>query len=448
MPDTENLPTSFAVEEPQTVTKDNRKTFTLKQVAEHNTPKDAYLVIRDRVYDVTKFVDEHPGGPIILTYAGFDATDVFAAFHEPASYKLLDKYLVGELCLEDKGKISDFVSEIRRLKVLFKDKGYFESSKLYYMFKILSNLSILAASVYFGTQFTSPWLVCLGGLLMALFWQQSGWLAHDFLHHQVFTYRPINNLIGYMVGNLWQGFSVDWWKNKHNTHHAVPNVHGADPDVDTMPFLAWSEHALEGFADPTARTSLPKFLIDHQLFMYIPLLAFARFSWALQSILWVVNKKNIKNYYTELTGLLLHWICYIYICYNCQSGSLALNFIFSSQLGCGILLASIFSLNHNGMPIFSQSEGKKHDFYTLQVLTGRDVNPTAFMTWFSGALNYQIEHHLFPQLPRHSFHKVQPLVEALCKKHNVKYHKTGFFGGTKEIFSRLAAIQKSSQKFK
>ena len=44
-----------------------------------------------------------------------------------------------------------------------------------------------------------------------------------------------------------QGFSVQWWKNKHNGHHAVPNLHNStakaqdgDPDIDTMPVLAWS----------------------------------------------------------------------------------------------------------------------------------------------------------------------------------------------------------------
>ena len=52
--------------------------------------------------------------------------------------------------------------------------------------------------------------------------------------------------LGLVFGNLAQGFSVSWWKDKHNRHHAVPNVHGGeggslfgDPDVDTMPLLAW-----------------------------------------------------------------------------------------------------------------------------------------------------------------------------------------------------------------
>jgi fatty acid desaturase len=51
--------------------------------------------------------------------------------------------------------------------------------------------------------------------------------------------------MGYLIGNVFQGFSVSWWKAKHNQHHATPNVAGFDPDIDTMPFLAWYEDELQ-----------------------------------------------------------------------------------------------------------------------------------------------------------------------------------------------------------
>ena len=107
--------------------------MTLAEVAMHASADDCYLVIRDRVYDVTKFADEHPGGKIILTYAGEDATgtagacargeevrrlraahtqrglhactmlaDVFAAFHTPTTHKMLEPFQVGELVQKDK----------------------------------------------------------------------------------------------------------------------------------------------------------------------------------------------------------------------------------------------------------------------------------------------------------------------------------------------------------
>merc|ERR1719324_1909517 len=95
-----------------------------------------------------------------------------------------------------------------------------------------------------NTESTPALLV--SAVIMGLFWQQCGWLSHDFLHHQVFDKRGWGNAFGYFLGNFYQGFSTAWWKNKHNTHHAVPNVLHGDPDIDTLPFLAWGEAMVEG----------------------------------------------------------------------------------------------------------------------------------------------------------------------------------------------------------
>ena len=87
-----------------------------------------------------------------------------------------------------------------------------------------------------------------------------------------------------------QGFSVAWWTNKHCTHHAVPNVHGdegcqnGDPDIDTMPLLAWSRSMLA-----KATTPLSKKLVKHQALTYFPLLlSVARLSWLQQSLAYVL----------------------------------------------------------------------------------------------------------------------------------------------------------------
>ncbi|TPX10236.1 uncharacterized protein E0L32_001433 [Thyridium curvatum] len=54
------------------------KQFTYQDVAEHNTKNDMYVVVHDKIYDVTKFVDEHPGGEeVLLDVAGQDATEAF-----------------------------------------------------------------------------------------------------------------------------------------------------------------------------------------------------------------------------------------------------------------------------------------------------------------------------------------------------------------------------------
>ena len=70
-----------------------------EEVAKHNSASDCWIIIRDKVYNVTEFLDEHPGGKkAILLYAGKDATQEFEMLHRP---DIINKYgkemLVGSL---------------------------------------------------------------------------------------------------------------------------------------------------------------------------------------------------------------------------------------------------------------------------------------------------------------------------------------------------------------
>jgi cytochrome b involved in lipid metabolism len=73
--------------------------FTYQDVAEHNTKKDLYIVIHDKVYDITKFVDEHPGGEeVLLDVGGQDSTEAFEDVgHSDEAREALVPLLVGTL---------------------------------------------------------------------------------------------------------------------------------------------------------------------------------------------------------------------------------------------------------------------------------------------------------------------------------------------------------------
>eukprot|EP00210_Caulerpa_lentillifera_P006902 g6599.t1 len=79
-------------------------TFTREEVAKHNTPEDLWVIIRPinsqeyRVYDLTSYVDEHPGGNGILNNAGGDSTDGFHGLQHPQrAYKILESFRIGTL---------------------------------------------------------------------------------------------------------------------------------------------------------------------------------------------------------------------------------------------------------------------------------------------------------------------------------------------------------------
>eukprot|EP00656_Telonema_subtile_P008005 TRINITY_DN13764_c0_g1_i2.p1 TRINITY_DN13764_c0_g1~~TRINITY_DN13764_c0_g1_i2.p1 ORF type:complete len:105 (-),score=34.37 TRINITY_DN13764_c0_g1_i2:92-406(-) len=80
-------------------------------------------------------------------------------------------------------------------------------------------------------------------------------------------------------------------------------------------------------------------------------------------------------------------------------------------------------------------------FCTFQLRTSRNVACAWYEHWFHGGLEYQIEHHLFPQLPRHSLSKAQPLVKEFCTEHELVYREDGFveaITGIMTNFRRLA----------
>jgi len=89
--------------------------FSLKEVEEHNTSsssqseKSVWLVIHDQVFDVTKFLDEHPGGEeILLEHAGQDSTEAFEDVgHSTDAREMLKEYFIGELIEEDRKGSSD-----------------------------------------------------------------------------------------------------------------------------------------------------------------------------------------------------------------------------------------------------------------------------------------------------------------------------------------------------
>ena len=98
------------------------------------------------------------------------------------------------------------------------------------------------------------------------------------------------------------------------------------------------------------------------------------------------------------------------------------------------------------MPVYDMDQAHAMDFYEIAIRTGRNVEPTHFNNWFTGGLNFQIEHHMFPTVPRNNLFKISQKVQELCKKHNIPYHTTTFSAGMVEVLERLSTISRLMSK--
>jgi len=90
--------------------------ITEKELKEHNgtNGSPSWIAIKDKVYNVSNFGKEHPGGNIIFTHAGQDATDVFSAFHPAAVYNWLPRFYVGELAEDSNSSSTDTEMDYRK----------------------------------------------------------------------------------------------------------------------------------------------------------------------------------------------------------------------------------------------------------------------------------------------------------------------------------------------
>jgi cytochrome b involved in lipid metabolism/fatty acid desaturase len=453
------------------LTKKTTEKITWSEVKKHTSPEDAWIVYNNKVYDVSNW-HEHPGGGVIFTHAGDDMTDIFAAFHAQGSYSVMKQFYIGDLIPESvthkDAKQIAFEKGYRDLRSKLIMLGFFKSSKLFYLYKCTSNMMMWAAAVAMVYFSDSMAVHVASALLLGLFWQQCGWLAHDFLHHQVFQKRTYGDLAGIFWGNLMQGYSMQWWKNKHNGHHAVPNLHNSsavaqdgDPDIDTMPLLAWSIKQARSFRELRADgkdSAFVKFTIGWQAYTYFPILLLARLSWLNESFKTAyglgassenakleMEKFGLQYSKLEKLGVTLHWAWMIALSSGFGKFSLGygLAYFLTATCSCGFFLAIVFGLGHNGMATYDADA--RPDFWKLQVTTTRNITgghgfPQFFVDWFCGGLQYQVDHHLFPMMPRHNLKKTHSLIESFCKEWGVKYHEADLVDGSVEVLRHLSKV--------
>jgi fatty acid desaturase len=120
----------------------------------------------------------------------------------------------------------------------------------------------------------------------------------------------------------------------------------------------------------------------------------------------------------------------------------ALAFTLVHHVLTGLYMATIFAPNHKGMPL-APSSGAAGGFLRQQVLTARNIHGNWFIDLVYGGLNYQIEHHLFPSMPRNNLRRARPIVRTYCERQGVAYCETGFLESWREIIGHFGGVSRA-----
>jgi fatty acid desaturase len=293
--------------------------------------------------------------------------------------------------------------------------GLLERRLGYYLTKIaVTGGLFVAAWTVFVVLGDSWWQLAVAGFLAVVF-TQIGFIGHDAGHRQIFRSKRANYLVGLVHGNLAIGLSYGWWVDKHNRHHANPNQEDKDPDIDigALAFTAGQARAKRGRAT--------RFIARHQRYLFFPLLLLEAVQLHVSSVQAVAGR-GLRHRWLEALTLGLHAAGYLTAVLLVLSPVKAIVFLVVQQALFGLYLGCAFAPNHKGMPMLAA--GDRTDFLHRQVLTSRNVRGNWLVDLSLGGLNYQIEHHLFPSMPRPNLRHAQPLVKAFCRRHDVSYCET------------------------
>src|SRR6185437_14683769 len=150
-----------------------------------------------------------------------------------------------------------------------------------------------------------------------------------------------------------------------------------------------------------------------------------------------VGNRPLRRRWLEGLLLLGHCAGYLTLVALVLSPLRTIAFIAVQQGLFGVYLGCAFAPNHKGMPVLGEQD--QLDFLRRQVLTSRNVTGGWPVETLLGGLNYQIEHHLFPSMPRPSLRHCRLLVRTYCAQRGLPYTEAGLATSYAEVLRALHA---------
>ncbi|WP_029135197.1 fatty acid desaturase family protein [Nakamurella lactea] len=306
-------------------------------------------------------------------------------------------------------------TDYSELAAVIHEHGLLERRYRYYAVKIGSVIAAFAAVWVAFAVVGESWAQLGIAAALGLVLTHLAFLSHDAAHRQVFHSGKANDWLARVLGSLLTGMSISWWVRKHTKHHAKPNQINFDPDIEPTVVVFYPEPDRE-------RGRIAAFLMARQGWWFFPILIVEGLNLHAQSMVTLVGKAPVKHRWTELGMVAFRWAAYLTTLFLLLSPGMAAAFLGVQLAVFGVYMGCTFAPSHKGMPV--APENSKIDFFRRQVLMSRNITGPQFMTFAMGGLNYQVEHHLFPSMPRPNLRRAREIVMPFCAERQVPYTET------------------------
>jgi linoleoyl-CoA desaturase len=318
--------------------------------------------------------------------------------------------------------------ELETLQGLFRNQGFDRPATLRILLEWGYNLS-LAFGGLAGWFLLRPWWLASAALLVSTLGMVGiSTMAHTAAHGAGLPWRWANTFLGFFGYPFMGMVSIHYWRHKHNrVHHPNPNVIGVDTDCDLMPLFAMNETEVRSAG--RARQFYYRYVQGwvFPLALALNLFNVQRFGWA--HLIGQLADTRVRRtaHWLDLVVLLAHVGVWIMLpCFLFSPGeALLLYFLRVALLGHFMFFA--FAPAHFPAEAdFVDAVSAEHNFIMRQIQGTVNFRTGPIGRLACNGVEFQIEHHLFPNVCHVYYPRMAPLVREFCRENGYPYRALGW----------------------
>jgi linoleoyl-CoA desaturase len=309
------------------------------------------------------------------------------------------------------------------LRKEFQTRGWDRKATGRVVGELLFNLAIALGGIYIFVASSNPFLRACAMILSTAASMGVATNTHTSSHYATSEKRGVNEFLTFFGYPVFLGLSACYWWHQHVVlHHPAPNVVGVDDDVDLAPWFARTKDEVQrsrGFA---------RFYYQKLQFFVFPF-AIGFIGFNMQKAGWIRliktlrdNPNHGKRPWIDLGAMILHYVVWIGVPMIYFAPASVVAFYVLRTYLMGYALFAVLAPGHfPSEAVCLSKSGKDHDYLLLQTAATVNFRTGVIGKLMCSGLEYQIEHHLFPNISHNYYPKMADLVQDFCRESGLPY---------------------------
>ncbi len=293
--------------------------------------------------------------------------------------------------------------------------GLFRSDARGTFARLLLWFPILGGMWWVAWTLGNYWVAAAVALPISVLQGQFAFIGHDASHGSAAPSNWANRLAGRLAMGLVGGLCFREWQHRHLLHHKHCQDEQKDPDMQFGTVFSLSANAR------AEKSGMGNAIAPYQGWYFWP--STLLFAYSLRLLSFIAAVQEPKKFAGDVVSVVAHGLLFVGLplLLGVDASRVALVYVVSSCF-LGTRLATVFTVNHVAMPMRTAGAS----YLEHQLATSRNIDNVAWMDWYFGGLNFQIEHHLFPLCPRGRLREARALVRPRLAREKVGYHETSW----------------------